>query len=321
LREVAVETREKGFSLVELMIAMVVTLIITSAVFQLVSAGKTAFRKEPAMADRQQNIRAALDLISQDIYKAGLAVPDFSQVFTRNLDASGPMGSGGVGSDQLELVAAADCGILAVCKVDGVNIFTTEPLNTCFQFPTAVIVGCDTGTNCPTYDVYWAYERGAGDKTSTECKSGHMNMPTGRSELNPPGGKRNFDPQWVFVGSIVRYRINVDADGTPNLERSPLGGANDTDGNSSWQVLARGIEDLQVQYETSAGWSDDPGPTSDINTLVRRVRVRLSARALEQNLSGQTTSPAGGNAVRGELEVAVAPRAAMSTLGMNSGEL
>ncbi len=55
-QEGTVESREKGFSLVELMVAMVVTLIISGAVFQLVTAGQSAFRKEPALADRQQNI-------------------------------------------------------------------------------------------------------------------------------------------------------------------------------------------------------------------------------------------------------------------------
>jgi hypothetical protein len=147
-------------------------------------------------------------------------------------------------------------------------------------------------------------------------------MPKGQyPELNPPGGKRNFEPQWVMVGSIVRYRINPGDDGIPNLERSSFGGANTAAGNSSWEVVARGVEDMQVEYENASGWSEDPGATSDVDTLVRRVRVRLSARATEGNLTGQTTSAAGGNAVRGELAVAVAPRAAAMTIGLATGDL
>jgi Tfp pilus assembly protein PilW len=238
-----VEETEKGLSLVELMVAIVVTLVITGAVFQLVTAGQPAFRPEPPMAERHPGLRTALDLISRDIYQAGYGVPDFAQVFTRSLNATGTMGSGGDQSDQLEMVRRAECGFLAVCDVRGADIF------------------------------------------------------------------------------IVRYRINPDAVGVSNLERSPLGGANDSKGKSSWQILARGVEDMQVRYETAAGWSDDPGATSAVDTLVRRVRVRLSARSMEQNLTGQTTSAAGGNTIRGELEVAVAPRAAMGTLGMEPGEL
>jgi hypothetical protein len=41
---------------------------------------------------------------------------------------------------------------------------------------------------------------------------------------------------------------------------------------------------------------------------------------MEANLQGQTTS-AIGDAVRGRLETEVAPRAAVATLGMASGDL
>ena len=54
---------QSGFSLVELMIAMLVTMIISGAIFGLLSGGNTAFRREPELSDRQQNIRVAMDLI------------------------------------------------------------------------------------------------------------------------------------------------------------------------------------------------------------------------------------------------------------------
>jgi type IV pilus assembly protein PilW len=331
VREDAVGEREKGFSLVELMVAMTVTLIVTGAVFQLMTAGQTAFRREPAMADRQQNIRAGLDLISQDLYGAGSGVPPFAQAFTQGLNESGPMGSGGVNTDQLEFIRSSDCDALTVCKIGGTNLFTIEPLpSSCLRFPATIIAGCtDTaigGPNCPTYDVYWALERGSG--TDTDCKAGHINMPAGKSDLNPPGGKRNFEPQWVITGSIVRYRINPDADGIPNLERSELGGALDTSNNSSWQIVARGVEDLQVEYENATGpggslrWLDDPGATSTANTLIRRVRVQLSARVTEGGpLAGETTAADGTTAVRGQLGVEIAPRTANATLAAERGEM
>jgi len=312
-----VREREQGFSLIELMVAMVVTLIISGAVFQLVTAGNSAFRREPAMADRQQNIRMALDLISQDVYKAGYGVPDFAQVFTPALDGTGPAGSGGENSDHLEFVVAEECAHLEVCSVSGMELFTLDRPGSCFVPPATVIASCDTGTNCPAYDVYWADAKGG----AAPCGKGHIDRTNQRSTLTPPGGHKNITPQWLLVGSIVRYRINPDADGVPNLERSAFGGAKDATGNDSWQVLARGVEDLQVQYQIAAGWRDDPGTTSNIDTLVRRVHVRLSARSTEANLAGQTTSAGAGNAVRGELEIAVAPRAAVTVLGMSSGQL
>jgi hypothetical protein len=135
----------------------------------------------------------------------------------------------------------------------------------------------------------------------------------------------------MMVGQVIRYRIQADAGGIPELQRSEFGGRDLLDGTSSWQTIARGIEDLQVEYETGADWQDMPGviscepncaaPTpAEYARLVRRVRVTLSARALEANLQGQRTS-AVGNAVRGQLSTDVAPRAANTTLQMGAGEL
>ena len=65
---------ERGFSLVELIVAMTVTLIVSSAIYGLLAAGGNAFSREPEVADRQQNIRAAMDLITRDVYGAGAAL-------------------------------------------------------------------------------------------------------------------------------------------------------------------------------------------------------------------------------------------------------
>jgi type IV pilus assembly protein PilW len=66
-----VERRQAGFSLVEMLVALTVSLLATGAIYQLVTAGQSAFRREPALADRQQNIRVAMDVISRDVLRAG----------------------------------------------------------------------------------------------------------------------------------------------------------------------------------------------------------------------------------------------------------
>jgi prepilin-type N-terminal cleavage/methylation domain-containing protein len=322
------DTTQAGFSLIELVIALTVTLIISGAVYQLMTAGQTAFRKEPAMADRQQSIRLGMDLISQDIFKAGYGFPQFAQVFTDSLDAVGPMGSGGAATDELEIFLANECGAKQVCDSPGTTITTRQQFQACDNFPALVILG-----NPTEWGVYWAEAPGVG--TSASCdgsgktRNGHAVLPHGKARFaNPPGGVP-FDPEWMIVGSVIRYRIALEADGTPNLERSAYGG-DDLNGNSTWEIIARGVEDLQVEYLNGLGWQDEPGTVScfdcdnpvqaDFDTLIRRVRVRLSARALAPNLTGQTMS-AVGNAPRGQLVTEVAPRAAAATLGGQAGEM
>jgi hypothetical protein len=66
--------------------------------------------------------------------------------------------------------------------------------------------------------------------------------------------------------------------------------------------VARGIEDLQVEYLGTGGWQNQPpvATTNDWDTLVRQVRITLSARATAPNLQGQTTAAGGApEGVRG----------------------
>jgi prepilin-type N-terminal cleavage/methylation domain-containing protein len=327
---------ERGFSLVELMVAMTATLVVSGAVYGLVTAGNSAFRREPALADRQQNIRVALDVIGRDVFRAGYGLPPFSQAFTDGLDGLGDLGSGGEAADELEIFAAADCPHLNVCALNtmgtGASITTSQPLTACYRFPAVVFLSDDEGAE----GAYWAEKPGSGATASCDPggggDNGHVVIPHGQDPFrNPPGGLGGWIPDLMMVGQVIRYRILADAAGIPELQRSEAGGRDLPDGTSSWQTIARGVEDLQVEYETAAGWQDSPGliscepncgaPTpAEYARLVRRARVTLSARALENNLTGQRTS-AVGNAVRGQLSTDVAPRAANTTLQMGAGEL
>ena len=81
-----VRSGQAGFSLVELMVAMVVTLIVSGAIYGLLAKGQSSMRREPELSDRQQNIRVAMDLIQRDVSTAGIGIPAFVQVFSRSLD-------------------------------------------------------------------------------------------------------------------------------------------------------------------------------------------------------------------------------------------
>jgi len=102
----ATRSDEQGFSLIELTIALVVTLIVTGAIFGLLAGGQSAFRREPELSDRQQNIRVAMDLIMRDISNAGAGLPEWTQVFTQTLDGpvSTQWGLNGAKADELEMI-------------------------------------------------------------------------------------------------------------------------------------------------------------------------------------------------------------------------
>ena len=328
------ETRshEQGFSMVELVIAMTVTLIISGAVFQLMTASQDAFRKEPGVADRQQSIRMALDIISQDIFRAGLKLPTFAQSFTDGLDGAGPTGSNGAATDEIEICAGTDCSSLMVCDVNGSNVSTLEPLAGCFNLPRLVVIA-----NVTEWQPYWAEDSGTGTcpGSTGASASGRVVFANGVSSHNTaaPGAVFTNPPEWMVVGDLVRYRMNPGPDGVPQLERSIFGGEDWPDGTSSWEVIAPGVEDLQLEYMNGSGnWQDSPGAVTcgaacgapgqaEFDTLVRRVRIRITARALINNVAGQTTDALGVDAIRGQLVTEVAPRAAVIALGQGAGEL
>ena len=326
------ETRDRqaGFSLIELMIAMVATMVIAGAVFKLVNAGNSAFRREPGLADRQQQIRMAMNVLSEDILRAGFAMPQFQQTFENGLDGVGPARPG-----RRERRRDRDDHGLGLPGAERVRQSRHEHRH---PRPAFLVLHAAEHRHPRRHGLRSAAHRcllGKGARGRhvgflrwDRGNNGHVNLPAAYV-LNPPGGP-GFDPEFMLVGAMARYRINADTDGIPNLERSPAGGQQDTNNDDTWQIVARGIEDLQVEYQNGTGWHDEPGNVgcagsctspapADYDTIVRKVRVRLSARALVNNVQGQTTS-AVGDAARGEMVTEITPTAALVAIGIGSGE-
>jgi prepilin-type N-terminal cleavage/methylation domain-containing protein len=338
---------ERGFSLVELMVAMVVTMIIAGAIYGMMAVGQNAMRREPELVDRQDNIRMAMNLIERDLAGAGMAQGTWQQVFSQNLDgASSVVGPGGAlltgglstnghfnGSaaqaakpDFLEFVAhSGTCPDVAVdCSGNG-NSPCTNGSNLNLKAPLPACYGTDAL-------VYVVWSSGGGKwgvaHNATNASGGSVNFPAGQkpnpcTATNPPmicsGGGADFStnppqappfegqPQWIMSMALIRYEVATDADGTPCLFRSDVGGHGALgSGNyaappsGTWQLVARGIEDMQVVYTTLDNnaqpvYANTP-PTvleNDYTTVVRDVRITLGARTLASTgarLAGQTSA-------------------------------
>jgi prepilin-type N-terminal cleavage/methylation domain-containing protein len=67
--------QDRGFSMVELMVAMAVGLILTAAATQLFNSGMNATMLVTEQAEMQQNVRAALNLVARDVSMAGSGLP------------------------------------------------------------------------------------------------------------------------------------------------------------------------------------------------------------------------------------------------------
>ena len=89
---------ERGFSLTELLVALLVTVIVMMAVLMLLSKGQASFQREPEVADMNQNARAALDMISRDLTMAGYQTPPSMSIIWSD--------GGGIIPDELTIVYA-----------------------------------------------------------------------------------------------------------------------------------------------------------------------------------------------------------------------
>jgi prepilin-type N-terminal cleavage/methylation domain-containing protein len=341
---------QAGFSLIELMVAMVVTLIVSGAIYGLLASGGGAFRREPELTERQQNIRVAMDLIQKDIAMAGMALPPFMQVFTRtdttgkDMDAYGPLTGpySGELTDELEVFGNdGTCPTQSVCNDQGVNVFTVQSIPGCFVFPSLVLLydeGCppctdDNGNPDPTcnacYSFGFAKQPGHGGGSGACGAQDHVNFPHGAAPTwNPPGGKRPVTAMGQI--GVFRWWVEADAQGVPNLWRSTVGKDAATTawlaangGNTAPQLVARGIEDLQVRYTMADGTEDDLPAVRDVAsdaTTVTQVRVTLTSRSEAFNLAGESQPTAGARqALRGQLTSVTVPRTALHNLQISGG--
>jgi type II secretory pathway pseudopilin PulG len=90
--------REGGFTLVELLIAMLLTLVVTGALCAVVIPARDAFAKHPETADMHQRLRVAVDALTRDlqIAGAGLALETSPPVMPYRVGALGSDPDAGV---------------------------------------------------------------------------------------------------------------------------------------------------------------------------------------------------------------------------------
>lgn len=63
--------RSPGFSLIELLVASVVALLVLGGIYQLVQQNQKVYKYQAQLADTQQGVRGALDLMSREIRHVG----------------------------------------------------------------------------------------------------------------------------------------------------------------------------------------------------------------------------------------------------------
>lgn len=257
----------KGFTLTELMIAIVITALATAAVYSTFIIQQRSFTSQDQVAETQVSSKIAFDMIVNDIRNAGFGYPadkpninGFTDSITDNDSGSNS------GPDTVTLVGGfRQIATLSADAVVGQNqISISYSGSNFFNLTTRNFISIDgldfaQITNCiiPT--------------GSTDCASSNpLTLDRGINRPFPTGRP-------VYLVENVTYQINAG-----NLQRVT---SSDTD------TIANNIDDLQFAYGIDT--DDDGAVNSYVDNFqstekVITVRVSLLARTANQD---QTLAP------------------------------
>lgn len=297
-----------GLTLIELMVAMVLSLLLMGGVLTIFASNKTTSQLQYGLATVQENGRHALHLLVRDIRGAGFSGCAGIEPTLTNLIANNPP-PGGFDSDQVvfgfENVSAGNAfnavpgtdvirvrgagdgvaGLVGNTVPVNANIQTTK-INTLFQPNDILMI-----TDCEATDIFRAtsVSNSSGKTTVAHAQSGNSS-----NFLSRPYGKDAFLMKFRSNVYFIRDSGRTNAAGQPILslwwrDETLLPTVVDTE-------LVDGIEDMQITYGVDGdgnGFVDrfvDAGVVESANLWGNVLAVQVSL--LVNSVDNASTEPA-----------------------------
>jgi prepilin-type N-terminal cleavage/methylation domain-containing protein len=229
---------ETGVTLIELLIVLLISALLTTAIYTTFIAQQKSYAIQTGVTDMQQNARAALTLMERDLRMAGFCVGDsgfqvqdydgnnITQAIT--IDESGS-------TDKITVVYAAQY-VSSVSSVVG-NTVTLDSGGDQF----------DTGANNRQY-IAFETERtvytitGIAGNALTLNNDPPTNLADLRSSEAPSGAQ-------AFLVKVISYQVDNQTNPTrPTLERVDSTDTTAPDADDLWDDIAGYVTDLQVAW-------------------------------------------------------------------------
>lgn len=266
---------QQGFSLIELMIALIIGLVLTGGAIQIFISSKATYRLESALARMQETGRYIVDAMAKDIRMAGYTGCSSRGNITPTVMANNPppvdtspsnaitgfsnngntwqpvlpVGLAGfvnTGTDVITLQRASECGanLTGQMGVLNANVQIFFP-NTCgFVQNQAVII-----SDCTTADIFQVTNNpgSPGGNTQTLAHSNAVNTGNNLSKLYGPDASISR-----YISNT--YHLNAGAAGEPALWIASWDPVDpEGDGEFTNLELADGVEDMQITYGIDNG--------------------------------------------------------------------
>ncbi len=276
--------RQKGFTLIEIMIALLLGIFLTSGVIQMFLGSKQSYRMQDNLSRLQENGRFAMYFIARDIRMSGYwgCVKNNDNVITNNIDTTDSdydatihaftnsiTGTNGTvdgtnpaldASDSITIKGAFDSGVRITASSSAVSALSTASGQSVGDI--AIVSDCRAGD---IFQVDTAANQAPGNTATTVSKV------------------YGIDSR-VFKLQTRTYTIQTDGTGLPGLYRQI------DDGTP--QMLIEGIENMQILYGVDVDGNKTPDyyvPASgglDFSKVIS-IRISLLARTYDDNVTKQ----------------------------------
>ncbi len=276
-------TDDKGFTLLELIIAMGILGLVTAAVFSVYNTQRKVAYIETDVADVQQNLRLAVQSILKDLRMAGFMLPDGEIPLESAVDGTGP-----AASDLLAINTAAAKG--AACRIDA---DLTVDLLSGAAFALAVSSERDLEGFAPgdSVRILSPGERAQPADTAYTVVSKNAAVPSMTLSPQSDGGTVDLKRGFIIARTgeslpdtfpnTVRYCLGPAAGCAPDVA-CPAGLClmrivNGEPSENS--IVATNIGDLQFRYVVDGTTVESSAP-ADLS-VVRDVRITISGETVE----------------------------------------
>ncbi|MEM7563688.1 MAG: PilW family protein [Pseudomonadota bacterium] len=286
--------KQAGISLVEILVALVISLFLLGGIIQVYMGNKTTFSFTNAIAEVQENGRFALDTISQDLRLAGEwgciaydpddtsnindtlnagTVPGYDTDFHDFLGEEGIEGTNNAGLNGSDTITIRG-GKPGQANIE--NPFRTATTQELITTPVSNISAGDIVlvARCGANDLLIPFEADILRVTSILPFSGNSQ----RQITLSANKSQQFENDATLIElQTVTYSIANGANGEPSLFRTEFGVA---------QELVEGIERMQIWYGIDTDNDQFPNQYVDSTAVVDfddvvAVRVNLLARSIE----------------------------------------
>lgn len=253
--------RESGFSLIELMVAMVLGLLVAGAALAILQSNQATYRSNEGLNRIQENARIAFELMSRDIRAAGgTACSNFSVIEGASAEANDFRSAPVAGSaTELDVMSGDDTAYRVLASTSTSVTLDPDELDSADD---AFDVG-DILLLCNARKTHLVRADAVGGMTV-----GFAALPDG---YNP--SEDEFAPPAAVVLSRmrdVRWFVANNGRGGSSLYVSRSGGAR--------EEVAEGIQNLAFEYLESGAAAYTNAPGNWVNVIAVRVTMTLTGQ-------------------------------------------